>query len=66
MVCEACAGTGSCGPCDGFGEVEDMSSADVFACEVCDGDGVCVECAGTGEIEDPDQAEFEFEELGEG
>ena len=43
-----------------------MSSADVFACEVCDGDGVCVECAGTGEIEDPDQAEFEFEELGEG
>jgi hypothetical protein len=62
MVCDACAGTRLCGPCDGRGEFEDTSSGDVFECEVCDGDGVCVECAGIGEIEDPDQ--IDIDEIG--
>jgi hypothetical protein len=64
MVCETCAGTKLCGPCDGRGEFEDGLSRD--ACGACDGDGVCVECDGTGEIADPDQIEFEFDEMGVG
>jgi hypothetical protein len=67
MVCDACAGTRFCGPCDGRGEFESVDTGDVFECEVCDGDGVCVECAGTGEIEDPDQIEIdEIAEMGVG
>jgi primosomal protein N' len=67
MICSACAGTKSCGPCDGSGEFEDVETGDAFECEVCGGDGVCVECGGTAEIEDPDQIGIdEIEEMGVG
>lgn len=67
MVCETCAGTRICGPCDGRGEFEDVDSGDVFECEICDGDGVCVECDGTGEIDGPDRIGIdEFDGMGVG
>jgi hypothetical protein len=49
MVCEACGGTGECGPCDGYGNWESPDADEVIDCGACDGDGVCAECRGTGD-----------------
>lgn len=65
MRCGACAGTKVCGPCDGYGEMDDLDSGGVFECEVCDGDGMCVSCDGTGETTDPFEDIGTEQELGE-
>jgi hypothetical protein len=59
MVCEACGGTGECGPCDGYGNWDFPD--EVIDCGACDGDGVCTECGGSGET-----AETENEESNSG
>jgi hypothetical protein len=55
MVCDACGGTGQCGPCGGYG-LWDFAE-EVIDCGACDGGGVCVECAGTGEIAETENEE---------
>lgn len=53
MVCEACGGTGECGPCDGYGMWN--FAEDVVDCGACEGDGVCTECGGTGETAESEE-----------
>jgi hypothetical protein len=60
MVCEACGGTGQCGPCDGYGTWDFPIAGEIVDCEACDGDGTCTDCGGTGEI-DADPSDIEFE-----
>jgi hypothetical protein len=63
MVCEACGGTGECGPCDGYGTWD--FTEEVIDCGACGGDGVCAECGGTGEIAETDNEESESAGVGE-
>ena len=48
-VCGACAGSGMCTGCRGYGRILvcDMGS---FNCPLCIGDGACTACAGTGHL----------------
>lgn len=63
MVCEACGGTGECGPCDGEGMWD--FTEEVVNCGACDGDGVCTECGGTGEIAETADEKTEPSGVGE-
>jgi hypothetical protein len=65
MVCEACGGTGECGPCDGYGSWDFPDGA--VDCGACVGDGECADCAGSGETSERDEIERdEMTELGVG
>ena len=46
--CGACAGSGMCTGCKGYGRIllRDMGS---FKCSRCQGDGGCPACTGTGQ-----------------
>lgn len=53
MICIECSGSGSCDPCDGYGNGPDSypNAGDGTECDVCAGDGICPGCYGTGETD---------------
>jgi hypothetical protein len=51
MNCAACAGSGICDACSGYGYFPDSPETDYSGtdCTVCDGSSECAECLGTGD-----------------
>ena len=51
MNCAACAGSGICDACGGYGYFPDSPETDYSGtdCTVCEGGSECADCHGTGE-----------------
>jgi hypothetical protein len=51
MNCTACAGSGICDACDGYGYFPDSPETDYSGtdCTVCEGSSECADCHGTGD-----------------